>query len=91
MKKELIDELFQKFENACYVLESVECWSTRELQEIFNYTEWRNFLKVVDKAKSSCINSGESVPDHFVDVNKMVDLSCSAQRKKDHNISNGAI
>ena len=57
MKKELIAELFQKFENACYLLEGVECWSARELQEIFDYSEWRIFLKVIDKAKDSCKNS----------------------------------
>lgn len=34
MKKELIEELFQKFENACYALQGVECWSARELQAI---------------------------------------------------------
>lgn len=39
MKKELIDDLFKKFENACYILEGIECWSARELQSIFNYSE----------------------------------------------------
>jgi len=80
MKKELVEELFQRFEHACYFLEGVECWSAREIQEIFNYTEWRNFLKVVEKAKTSCVNSGESVPDHFVEVNKMVSIGSKAER-----------
>ena len=34
IKKELIQELFQKFEQARYVYNEVECWSARELQEI---------------------------------------------------------
>ncbi|MFA6980514.1 MAG: DNA damage-inducible protein D [Ignavibacteriaceae bacterium] len=80
MKKELIEELFHKFEHACYLLEEVECWSARELQDVFNYTEWRNFLKAVDKAKTSCRNSGESIPDHFVEVNKMVSIGSGAER-----------
>ena len=80
MKKELVEELFQRFEHACYILEGVECWSAREMQEIFGYTEWRNFLKVVDKAKISCENSSESVPDHFVEVNKMVSIGSKAER-----------
>jgi hypothetical protein len=42
MKQEFIRELFEKFEQACYVFKDVECWSARELQEIFNYAEWRN-------------------------------------------------
>jgi|GEM_PF-2349497 hypothetical protein len=83
MKKELIAELFQKFEHASYLLESVECWSARELQVIFNYTEWRNFLKVINKAKDSCLNSGESIPNHFVDVNKMVSIGSGADRPID--------
>jgi len=83
MKKELIADLFQKFEHACYLLEGVECWSARELQVIFNYTEWRNFLKVINKAKDSCLNSGESVPNHFVDVNKMVSIGSGADRPVD--------
>lgn len=87
MKKELIAELFQKFENACYLLQGVECWSARELQEIFNYTEWRNFLKVIDKAKESCLNSGESVPNHFVDVNKMVVIGSDIDRITENSAS----
>jgi hypothetical protein len=34
MKKELIIELFEKFEGACYLANNLECWSARELQEI---------------------------------------------------------
>lgn len=80
MKKELIAELFDKFESACYIYKNVECWSARELQEVFNYAEWRNFLKVIDKAKDACKNVGESVADHFVDINKMVPLGSGAER-----------
>jgi DNA-damage-inducible protein D len=81
MKKELIDELLGKFEEARYFLEGIECWSARDLQEIFGYTDWRNFLKVIEKAKSACENVGGKAPDHFVDVNKMIDLGKGAQRE----------
>jgi DNA-damage-inducible protein D len=81
MKKELIHELFEKFEQACYVYKGVECWSARELQILFNYSEWRNFIKVIDKAKDSCVNVGERVPDHFVDINKMIPLAKGASRE----------
>jgi DNA-damage-inducible protein D len=74
MKKELIAELFQKFEQASYLYQNIECWSARELQAIFKYSEWRNFLKVIDKAKKACENSGAAAHDHFVDINKMVDI-----------------
>ena len=81
MKKELIAELFEKFENARYLLEGIECWSARELQEIFGYSEWRNFTKVTDKAKIACDNSGAKIIDHFVDVNKMIEAGKGAQRR----------
>ncbi|HET7819469.1 MAG TPA: DNA damage-inducible protein D [Bacteroidia bacterium] len=81
MKKELIKDLFEKFERACYLFNELECWSARDLQEIFNYSDWRNFLKVVDKAKEACKNSEEEIADHFVDVNKMVDVGSGAQRE----------
>ncbi len=81
MKKEQIQELFEKFENACYIYEGIECWSARELQTIFNYVQWKNFFKVIDKAKTSCESSGVAVSDHFADVGKMIDLGKGAQRK----------
>ena len=81
MKKELIDELFHKFEAACYRLEGIECWSARELQVILGYAEWRNFLNAIDKAKNACEGAGEKVEHHFVDVNKMVELGSGAQRR----------
>ena len=81
MKKELIDELFEKFEDACYIYKDVECWSARELQTIFAYTKWDNFFKVIEKAKKACESSGIEVSDHFADVGKMVDLGSGSQRE----------
>ena len=81
MKKELIAELFVQFESACYDYKGIECWSARELQTIFGYSEWRNFLKVIDKAKEACTNAGGQLKDHFVDLNKMIDLAKGAKRE----------
>lgn len=81
MKKELIALLFIQFEDAAYDYKGIECWSARELQQIFNYTDWRNFLKVIEKAKTSCEQAGEKLLDHFVEVNKMIDLAKGAQRE----------
>lgn len=83
MKKELIIALFEKFENACYLFNDLECWSARELQSILGYAEWRNFLKVIDKAKTACEKADVKVPDHFVEVNKMVELGSGSQREID--------
>ena len=83
MKKELIAELFLQFEQACYVYKGIECWSARELQGILGYTQWRNFLNAVDKAKAACVNAGEKLSDHFADVSKMIDLAKNAKREVD--------
>ena len=83
MKKELIAELFQKFEHACYLLEGIECWSARELQDIFNYTQWRNFENAIAKAKDACANAGEKVSDHFADISKTIPMPKGAAKTID--------
>lgn len=45
-----------------------------ELQIALEYKEWRNFDKVIDKAKIACKGSKISILDHFVDVNKTIPL-----------------
>lgn len=72
MKREQIHELFTRFEEAAAELEGVECWSARELQPLLGYSKWENFEKVIEKAKDSCRNAGEQVPDHFPDVRKLI-------------------
>jgi DNA-damage-inducible protein D len=84
MKKEIIVELFEKFEQACYIHNNVECWSARELQEILGYSKWVNFLNVIDKAKKACETSGSIVADHFADIGKMIALAKGAQREIDN-------
>lgn len=83
MKKELITELWQRFEAASGTLQGVECWSARDLQGIFGYADWRNFLNALDKAREASTNAGERATDHFVGVTKMVELGSGAQRPID--------
>lgn len=49
-------------------------WFARDLANALDYSQWRNFLNVVDKAKEACEHSHNHVPDHFADVSKMVQL-----------------
>ena len=65
-----------------------EFWYARELQEVLQYTEWRNFKIIILKAIQSCENSGITAIDHFVDVNKMVEIGSSAKREQqDYKLS----
>ncbi len=71
----------QTFEDIKHVNEhGQEYWLARELQGVLEYTEWRNFSKIIDKAKTACETSNNAVSDHFVDVNKKVDLGSGAER-----------
>ncbi|MBB4806984.1 DNA-damage-inducible protein D [Chryseobacterium defluvii] len=81
MKRELIEDLFLKFENASHLYKDIECWSARDLQEILNYTKWDNFLKVIEKAKKACENVGEDSKNHFADIGKMVLLGSGSERE----------
>ncbi len=83
MEKETIVKLNKSFEESAYEQDGVEYWLARELQELLGYSDWRNFLNAVDKAKESCKTTGEGVLDHFVDVTKMVKIGSGAERKQD--------
>ena len=60
--------------------EDMEFWYARELQKVLEYTQWRNFNQVIDKAKVACDISNNNVLDHFADVSNMVELGSGAQR-----------
>jgi DNA-damage-inducible protein D len=51
------------------------------LQVLLGYKEWRNFSKVLEKARESCQNAKHNISDHFVDVNKMVPLGSGSERE----------
>lgn len=82
MNNDLIQQLTESFEGHAQDTENgVEYWLARDLQQLLGYSEWRNFLNVITKAKTACEVSGHDVANHFVDVNKMVDLGSGSQRQ----------
>ena len=83
MKKEDIQALFQNFEDAVCTIDDTECWSARDMQKLLGYSLWQNFTNVISKAKAACENVGQPVPDHFIDVNKMIMAGKGARREVD--------
>ena len=58
-----------------------EYWEARELQKVLKYKEWRKFSNVIDKAINACLCSKNNVLDHFVQLDKMIQIAKGAKRK----------
>ncbi len=77
-----IDHLLSGFESAAQVDDNgEEFWFARDLQGLFGYTKWGNFLTVIAKARMACDQSGNATDDHFAGVGKMVSLGSGAERE----------
>lgn len=69
-----LDEGIDLFESIKHIDENgTEYWEARELQNVLQYSEWRNFYNVIEKARIACVQAGNVEKNHFVDVNKMVE------------------
>ena len=81
MENQTISRLTKHFEDYAYEEDSIEFWFARDLKNLLGYEQWRNFLKIVEKAKESCKTSGNKVLDHFADASKMVKLGSGSERE----------
>lgn len=82
MQNDIVLMMTESFEGHAQETETgIEYWLARDLQHLLGYTEWRNFLKVITKAKTACEMSDHGIIDHFVDINKMVTLGSGSQRE----------
>lgn len=78
---EIVKYSDETFENIKHINEyGQEFWFARELQEVLQYSDWRNFQNAVFKAMEACQNSGNQISDHFGDVTKMIKLGKNAHR-----------
>ncbi len=81
MQKETIIHLQKTFEEYAQIVDDIEFWYARDLQKLLEYNEWRNFLNVIEKAKTSCKTAGQNVADHFVDINKTISMPKGASKE----------
>jgi DNA-damage-inducible protein D len=58
-----------------------EFWSARDLAQVLEYLNFRNFEPVIERAKEACIKSGHAVADHFAQMRNMVSIGSGAQRQ----------
>lgn len=82
MKTEIIKDFTNNFDDHSQTTENgIEFWFARDLQHLLGYSEWRNFFKVITKAKISCEAANNAVSNHFVDVNKTITMPKGASKE----------
>jgi DNA-damage-inducible protein D len=59
-------------------------WFARELMEVLDYREWRDFREVIERAKTSCEKAGNYSVDHFVPMLEMVAIGSGAKREREN-------
>ena len=65
-----------------------EYWFARELMPLLEYTEWRRFKGVINKAIINCKSSNNNILDHFVGADKMVSIGSNTKRNiNDYKLS----
>lgn len=85
---ELKAKEYKKFEDIKHIREDgSEFWSARELSDALEYTQWRNFSKVIERAMIACENSGHDVFYDFAEVSKIVDAGATNKPIKDYELS----
>ncbi len=82
MAKEIAKQALSVFEQIRQTDENGnEFWAARQLAKALEYTDFRNFLSVIEKAKEACRNSGQPVENHLVEFNEMVSIGSGAERE----------
>jgi len=82
MKKELSPKNLSVFERIKQVDENGnEYWTARQLAKVLEYSEYRHFVPVINRAKEACENSRQKLSEHFEDFLEMINLAKTAQRQ----------
>lgn len=81
-EKRIVERHHETFESIRqFDAEGNEFWVARQLAKVLEYSEYRHFQPVIERAKEACRNSGHPVEDHFEDVLEMVGIGSGAKRK----------
>lgn len=81
MQKDLVVKLHKSFEDYMHTDENgIEFWYARELQTLLEYTQWRNFDKVISKAIEACENSKNKAFEHFAKASKTIKMPKGAEK-----------
>ena len=73
MAKELSKKVLSIFEQIKQTDENGnEFWMARQLAKVLEYTDYRNFSSVIEKAKEACTNSGYQIEEHLVEANEEI-------------------
>jgi len=88
-KQKIITQHHATFEGIRHVdADGNEFWLARQLTVVLEYSQYRHFLPVIDKAKEACRNSGQALEDHIEDVLTMVEIGSGAKRQvEDYRLS----
>ena len=79
---------YRRFESIKHVREDgSEYWSASELAAVLDYSQWRNFQKVIDRAMIACENSGHEVTYDFAEVSKIVEAGAASKSIKDYELT----
>ena len=82
MEKDIAKNHLSVFEQIRRIDEyGVEFWSARDMAKILEYSEYRHFVPVIEKAKEACKNSGQNVLDHFEDILEMIEIGKGGKRQ----------
>ena len=58
-----------------------EYWTARDLQPLLGYDQWRRFEEAIQRAVTSCKQSGNDPDNHFAGAGKMVGLGSGSKRE----------
>ena len=81
-EKHIVEKHHATFESLRHVdADGNEYWLARQLAGVLEYSQYRHFQPVIERAREACVNSGQTVKDHFEDILTMVEIGSGAKRQ----------